>query len=196
MRFARLPRRTAARGTAKKQTTRSAQRLIDYSVESGEPINTADGKRLICKQESVTNTRLKNKKICLTPGRSGRPAPTARRTGMRDSLRASGHVQPGHNSELAKPMLDLPGHPVIDKTIAGGRLPAPASADRCRSAWRPRSRRCRRRCGARPADASGVHRNAEALFLRGHAPAQGALPIEDREPLALLPYARARSSSS
>jgi hypothetical protein len=35
-----------------------------------------------------------------------------------------------------------------------------------------------------------VHRDAEALFLRGYAPAQGALPIEDREPLALLPYAR------
>ena len=43
-----------------------AERLINYSVESGEPINTADGKKIICKQESVTNTRLKNKKICLT----------------------------------------------------------------------------------------------------------------------------------
>lgn len=44
-----------------------AQRLINYSAESGEPINTADGKKMICKQEGVTNTRLKNKKICLTP---------------------------------------------------------------------------------------------------------------------------------
>jgi hypothetical protein len=43
-----------------------AERLINYSVESGQPIHTADGKKMICKQESVTNTRLKNKKVCLT----------------------------------------------------------------------------------------------------------------------------------
>jgi hypothetical protein len=35
-----------------------------------------------------------------------------------------------------------------------------------------------------------VHREVQALFLRGYAPAQGEKPIEDREPLALLPYAR------
>lgn len=34
----------------------------------------------------------------------------------------------------------------------------------------------------------GVHRVAEALFLRGHAPAEGDLPIEDRPMLAMLPY--------
>ena len=34
----------------------------------------------------------------------------------------------------------------------------------------------------------GVHRAAEALFLRGHAPAEGDLPIEDRPALAMLPY--------
>jgi hypothetical protein len=52
---------------AKETDQQKAQRLINYSVESGNPINTADGQKLICKQESVTNTRLKNKKICLTP---------------------------------------------------------------------------------------------------------------------------------
>ena len=52
---------------AKETDAQKAQRLIDFSVETGEPINTADGKKMICKQESVTNTRLKNKKICLTP---------------------------------------------------------------------------------------------------------------------------------
>lgn len=51
---------------AKETDQQRAQRLINYSVESGEPINTADGKKMICKQESVTNTRLKNKKLCLT----------------------------------------------------------------------------------------------------------------------------------
>jgi hypothetical protein len=34
----------------------------------------------------------------------------------------------------------------------------------------------------------GVHRAAQALFLRGHAPAEGDLPIEDRAVLATLPY--------
>jgi hypothetical protein len=35
----------------------------------------------------------------------------------------------------------------------------------------------------------GPHRATDALFLRGHAPAEGGLPIEDRPALALLPYA-------
>jgi hypothetical protein len=56
----------AGQALAKETDAQKAQRLIDFSVESGEPINTADGKKMICKQESVTNTRLKNKKICLT----------------------------------------------------------------------------------------------------------------------------------
>lgn len=34
----------------------------------------------------------------------------------------------------------------------------------------------------------GVHQPTEGIFLRGHAPIEGPKPIEDREPLALLPY--------
>ncbi len=36
----------------------------------------------------------------------------------------------------------------------------------------------------------GVHTAAEAIFLRGHAPAEGNLPIADREALDLLPCIR------
>ena len=36
----------------------------------------------------------------------------------------------------------------------------------------------------------GVHRAAQAIFLRGFAPAEGEKPIEDREPLGALPYVR------
>ena len=36
----------------------------------------------------------------------------------------------------------------------------------------------------------GVHRAAEALFLRGHAPAEGEMPIEDRPILKDVPYLR------
>jgi hypothetical protein len=36
----------------------------------------------------------------------------------------------------------------------------------------------------------GVNSTAEALFLRGHAPAEGQKPIDDRPPLQLLPYVR------
>jgi hypothetical protein len=86
-------------------------------------------------------------------------------------------------------MLDLPGHPIIDKAaLVGGCLRLPLQLDAIRlaaevqalpgSLWGTQGGRV------------GVHRAAEALFLRGYAPAQGALPIEDREPLALLPYAR------
>jgi len=86
-------------------------------------------------------------------------------------------------------MLDLPGHPIIDKTtLVGGCLRLPVRIDVQRLATEVE---------ALPATSwgstggrVGVHRNAEAVFLRGHAPAQGALPIEDRESLAVLPYAR------
>ena len=37
----------------------------------------------------------------------------------------------------------------------------------------------------------GVHVQTEAVFLRGFAPAEGDLPIEDREVLASLPFTRA-----
>ncbi len=36
----------------------------------------------------------------------------------------------------------------------------------------------------------GVHNAAEAIFLRGHAPAEGDKPIVDREPLDALPALR------
>ena len=36
----------------------------------------------------------------------------------------------------------------------------------------------------------GVHLAAEGVFLRGHAPAEGNRPIEDRPALARLPYVR------
>jgi hypothetical protein len=86
-------------------------------------------------------------------------------------------------------MLDLPGQPIIDKTaLVGGCL---------RLALRVDAERLAAEVAALPASLwgtrggrVGVHRDAEALFLRGYAPAQGALPIEDREPLALLPYTR------
>lgn len=36
----------------------------------------------------------------------------------------------------------------------------------------------------------GVHRAADGIFLRGFAPAEGDLPIEDRPALAHLPYVK------
>lgn len=86
-------------------------------------------------------------------------------------------------------MLDLPGQPVIDKTaLVGGCLRLPLQIDAqglaAEVAALPAS------VWGTTAGRVGVHRQAEAVFLRGYAPAQGALPIEDRETLALLPYAR------
>src|SRR5262245_25525022 len=86
-------------------------------------------------------------------------------------------------------MWDLPGHPILDKqTLVGGcvRLPLSVDAERLHaefarlpsSVWNPR------------VGGVGVHRYADALFLRGYAPAEGEKPMEDRPELDLLPYVR------
>jgi Aspartyl/Asparaginyl beta-hydroxylase len=87
-------------------------------------------------------------------------------------------------------MLDLPTQPVLDKArLIGGcaRLPLAVDAAVLReevarldpALWGSRGGRV------------GVHRVAEAVFLRGHAPAEGELPIEDRPALDALPGIRA-----
>ena len=83
-------------------------------------------------------------------------------------------------------MLELRGQPFLDKSaLIGGCVRLTPQFDAARlcaeidslppSAWGTGGR-------------VGVHRSAEALFLRGHAPAEGDLPIEDRPALAMLPY--------
>lgn len=86
-------------------------------------------------------------------------------------------------------MLALPGHPLLDKTtLIGGcaRLPLRCDAARLRAEvaamppalWGTRGGRV------------GVHNAAQAVFLRGHAPAEGNLPIADREALEHVPCVR------
>jgi len=86
-------------------------------------------------------------------------------------------------------MLTLPDHPLLDKTaLVGGcaRLPLRCDAARLQAEvaaipaalWGTRGGRV------------GVHNPAQAIFLRGHAPAEGNLPIEEREALAHVPYIR------
>ncbi len=86
-------------------------------------------------------------------------------------------------------MLDLPGQPLIDKALLIGgctRLPLEVDGQRLAAEvaalpaalWGTRGGR------------GGVHEAAEAIFLRGYAPAEGDQPIADRAPLALLPYVR------
>lgn len=86
-------------------------------------------------------------------------------------------------------MLDLSAHPKLDKqALLGGCLRLPVDFDFPRllaefhgipaERWGSRGGRV------------GVHTQAEAVFLRGHAPAEGDLPIEDREVASLLPYTR------
>jgi hypothetical protein len=86
-------------------------------------------------------------------------------------------------------MLDLPGYPVLDKhQLVGACLRLPLRVD---------AQMLRAQVAALPVSIwgttggrVGVHSAAEALFLRGHAPAEGHTPIEDRAPLAALPYVR------
>jgi hypothetical protein len=86
-------------------------------------------------------------------------------------------------------MLDLPGHPTLDKVGLIGacsRLPVRADVARLQAevAALPES------SWAGTGGRVGVHRAAQAIFLRGFAPAEGEKPIEDREPLGALPYVR------
>jgi hypothetical protein len=86
-------------------------------------------------------------------------------------------------------MLDIPDAEVLDKVaLIGGclRLPLPIDAERLRleiarlpaAVWGSSGGRI------------GVHAGAQALFLRGYAPAEGEKPVHDREVLDQLPYAR------
>jgi hypothetical protein len=83
----------------------------------------------------------------------------------------------------------LPAQPYLDKTRLVGRCSRlPLQVDALRLAaevsalpqdfWGSRGGRV------------GVHMAAEAVFLRGYAPAEGDKPIEDRPALDALPYAR------
>jgi hypothetical protein len=86
-------------------------------------------------------------------------------------------------------MLDLPGQPTLDKlTLVGGclRLPLTVDADRLHAEFVKLPPSVWGSTGGRV----GVHSAAEALFLRGYAPAEGNKPIEDRPALDLLPYVR------
>ncbi len=86
-------------------------------------------------------------------------------------------------------MLSLPGQPLLDKgRLIGGcvRLSIGCDAmllDREVASLPPHFWGTR---GGRV----GVHNPAQAVFLRGHAPAEGDLPISEREALTHLPYIR------
>lgn len=86
-------------------------------------------------------------------------------------------------------MLDLPGHPILDKqSLIGGCLRLPLRIDSSRiasevlalpaSMWGTTGPRV------------GVHDAADALFLRGYLPALGDRPFDEQSALGLLPYAR------
>jgi hypothetical protein len=86
-------------------------------------------------------------------------------------------------------VLTLPDQPLLDKVaLIGACTRLPVTIDRARllaevealpeDLWGQRGGRV------------GVHTPAQAIFLRGYAPAQGDLPVEDRDALQHLPYVR------
>jgi hypothetical protein len=86
-------------------------------------------------------------------------------------------------------VLDLPGHPVLDKArLIGGCSRLPLQFDAAQ--WRREVDALDQALWGSRGGRVGVHRVAEAIFLRGYAPAQGEQPIEDRPPLAQLPSIR------
>jgi len=86
-------------------------------------------------------------------------------------------------------MLDLAGEPLLDKLALIGAC--------SRLALRVDAARLHAEVAALPESfwgtsggRVGVHLAAQALFLRGHSPAEGDKPIEERPALAALPYVR------
>jgi hypothetical protein len=111
------------------------------------------------------------------------------------SRRSAGYKIPNFSYPRRKaidpgaPMLDIPAAPLLDKaTLVGACVRLPLEIDMHRlleevaclppSIWGSSGGRV------------GVHSAAEAVFLRGFAPAEGDKPIEDRPVLDRLPYAR------
>ena len=91
-------------------------------------------------------------------------------------------------------MRDLPGEPVLDKpALVGGCVRLPLRIDSGRllnevnalpaADWDIRG-------GMNRYPEAGVHRAAASIFLRGHTPAEGDIPIEDQPVLDQLPYVR------
>ena len=86
-------------------------------------------------------------------------------------------------------MLTLPDQPLLDKiALIGGCARLPLRFEVARASAE---------IGALPQELWGsragrvdVHNPAQAIFLRGHAPAEGDLPVEDREALGRLPFLR------
>ncbi len=86
-------------------------------------------------------------------------------------------------------MLYLPDQPVLDKVaLIGGcaRLGISIDIHRLQAEVSSLPMTFWGQSGGRV----GVHSPAQAIFLRGHAPADGNLPIEEREALPHLPYVR------
>jgi aspartyl/asparaginyl beta-hydroxylase len=86
-------------------------------------------------------------------------------------------------------MLELPGLPFLDKAaLIGGCIKLSLKFDAARLAAEIESLPATfwGSTGGR----IGVHREAEGIFLRGHAPADGNLPIEERPAMDRLPYVR------
>jgi hypothetical protein len=86
-------------------------------------------------------------------------------------------------------MLDLPDLPILDKaSLIGGCVRLPLRVDT--ASLQSEVARLGQGLWGTSGGRIGVHKVAEALFLRGHAPAEGDIPVEDREPLKDLPYVR------
>lgn len=86
-------------------------------------------------------------------------------------------------------MLELPGQPLLDKGVLVGaciRLPLRFNAKQLSTEIDSLPQHL----WGTTAGRVGVHLAAESVFLRGYAPAQGDLPIEDRPTLSLLPHVK------
>jgi hypothetical protein len=82
--------------TAPMSEDAKAQALIAKSIETGKPVMTSEGRLLVCKTESVTNTRLKDRKVCLTKEEWSARTDSAR-DAFQDTKRGSEELPPRGN---------------------------------------------------------------------------------------------------
>jgi hypothetical protein len=73
-----------------------AKALIAKSIETGKPVMTTEGNLLVCKTESVTNTRLKDRKVCMTKEQWAARTDSAR-DAFQDTKRGSEELPPRGN---------------------------------------------------------------------------------------------------
>lgn len=82
--------------TAPMSEDAKAEALIAKSIETGKPVMTSEGRLLVCRNEQQTDTRLRNRKVCLSKEEWDARTDSAR-DAFQDTKRGSEELPPRGN---------------------------------------------------------------------------------------------------